>query len=86
MRELVQQNIVLFSSKTGEFTHDPFVSEHWLVFIVSGFSEIFSPEGGISYLAGTLVLVRKNQLVKTVKKTDGEKPLCLLVFVLTNKP
>lgn len=74
MRELVQQNIVLFSSKTGEFTHDPFVSEHWLVFIVSGFSEIFSPEGGISYPAGTLVLVRKNQLVKTVKKTDGEKP------------
>ncbi|MBB5437701.1 AraC-like DNA-binding protein [Pedobacter sp. AK017] len=69
-----QHNIILFSSLTGEFTHDPFVSEHWLVFIISGFSEVFSPEGVISHPPGTLALVRKNQLVKTVKKADGEKP------------
>ncbi len=74
MKELKQRNIVLFSSPTGEFSHDPFVSEHWLVFIVSGFSEVFSPAGVISHPAGTLGLVRKNQLVKTVKKPDGEKP------------
>ena len=74
MRNLTKHNIVLFSSSTGEFSHDPFVSEHWLVFIVSGFSEVFSPEGVISHPPGTLGLVRKNQLVKTVKKADGEKP------------
>jgi AraC family transcriptional regulator, exoenzyme S synthesis regulatory protein ExsA len=68
------RNIVLFSSNTGEFSHDPFISEHWLVFIVSGFSEMFSPEGVISYPAGTLALVRKNQLVKTIKKADSEIP------------
>lgn len=74
MKKLHQQNIVFFYSSTGEFSHDPFVSEHWLVFIVSGFSEVFSPEGVISHPAGTLGLVRKNQLVKTIKKADGEKP------------
>jgi AraC family transcriptional regulator, exoenzyme S synthesis regulatory protein ExsA len=67
-------NIVFFSSSTGEFSHDPFISEHWLVFIVSGFSEMFSPEGVTTYPAGTLALVRKNQLVKTIKKADGEIP------------
>jgi AraC-like DNA-binding protein len=69
-----QHNIIHFSSPTGEFSHDPFVSEHWLVFILSGFSEVFSPEGVVSHPPGTLGLVRKNQLVKTVKKPDGEKP------------
>ena len=64
MQDLMKHNIVLFSSPTGEFSHDPFVSEHWLVFIVSGFSEVFSPEGVISHPPGTLGLVRKNQLVK----------------------
>lgn len=74
MKELMQQNIVLFSSATGEFSHDPFISEHWLVFIVSGKSEMYSGDEIVSLSAGTLGLVRKNQLVKTIKKADGEKP------------
>ena len=61
MKAQSQHNIVLFSSPTGEFSHDPFVSEHWLVSIVSGFSEMFSPEGIISHPAGIVSLVRKNQ-------------------------
>lgn len=73
MKKPPQQNIVFFHSTTGEFSHDPFVSEHWLVFIASGFSEVFSPEGLITHPAGTLALVRKNQLVKTMKKADGQK-------------
>ncbi|XZF14815.1 helix-turn-helix domain-containing protein [Chitinophagaceae bacterium MMS25-I14] len=70
----MQHNIILYSSATNEFSHDPFVSEHWLVLVVSGTSEIFSDGGVVSHPAGTLGLVRKNQLVKTTKKTDGEKP------------
>ncbi|MDN5288363.1 MAG: AraC family transcriptional regulator [Mucilaginibacter sp.] len=74
MQQLMQHNIVLFSSSNNEFGHDPFISEHWLVLIVSGKSEMFSEEGIVSYPAGTLGLIRKNQLVKTTKKVDGEKP------------
>lgn len=74
MQELMQHNIVLFSCSTDEFGHDPFVYEHWLVLIVSGKSELFSPEGVVSNPAGTLGLVRKNQLVKATKKADGEIP------------
>lgn len=74
MKELMQHNIVLFSCSNDEFGHDPFVSEHWLVLIVQGKSEMYSDDGIVSHPAGTLGLVRKNQLVKTVKKTDGEKP------------
>lgn len=74
MQELMQHNIVLFSCSNDEFGHDPFVSEHWLVLIVSGKSEMFSDEGIVSHYSGTLGLIRKNQLIKTTKKTDGEKP------------
>ncbi|OQP41093.1 AraC family transcriptional regulator [Niastella yeongjuensis] len=74
MQEPGQHNIALFSCSTDEFGHDPFVYEHWLVLIVSGRSEMFSDERIVSYPQGTLGLIRKNQLIKTTKKADGEKP------------
>ncbi len=74
MEELMHHNIVLFSCTNDESGHDPFVYEHWLVLIVSGRSELFSDGKTVSHHAGTLGLIRKNQLVKTTKKVDGERP------------
>lgn len=74
MQKATQHNIILYSSATGEFSHDPFVSEHWLTLIVSGTSEMFREDGIVSYSAGTLGLIRKNQLIKTTKKVVNEEP------------
>ena len=72
MQQPMQHNIVLFSCSNDELGHDPFVSEHWLVLIVQGKTEIFSDGGIVTHPAGTLGLIKKNQLVKTTKKVDGD--------------
>ncbi len=75
MQNSIRHNIQLYScAGEAETEHDPFVYEHSLSFITSGSAEIFTSEGAISYPAGTLSLIRRNQLLKVTKKPDGEKP------------
>ncbi|WP_080239912.1 helix-turn-helix domain-containing protein [Spirosoma rigui] len=85
MQKQPQQQIVLYSCTTDEFGHDPFVSEHWLVLIVSGSSELFSQQGIVSNPAGTLGLIRKNQLVKAIKKVGNTHTFSSISICLDQK-
>lgn len=81
----MNNNIVLYSCKEDEMGHDPFISEHWLVLIISGSSELFTGKGVVSYPAGTLGLIRKNQLVKATKKVSGEGPFASISICLNQQ-
>lgn len=85
MQKQINNNIILYSCKEDEMGHDPFISEHWLVLIVSGSSELFTGKGIVSHPAGTLGLIRKNQLVKATKKVDGEIPFASISICLNQQ-
>jgi hypothetical protein len=74
MATVFQHNLAL-SSCVGEEKqdHDPFVYEHVLGLIVSGSVDFYTDNKVVSYHAGTLSLIRKNQLIKAVKKPDEMK-------------
>lgn len=85
MQNQINNHIILYSCKEDEMGHDPFISEHWLVLIVSGSSELFTGKGVVSHPAGTLGLIRKNQLVKATKKVNGERPFSSISICLNQQ-
>ena len=82
MAQLLQPNILL--SCIGEHSrgHDTFLSEHALWLIVSGSMEVLTNSQVDIYGKGTLFLSRKNQLIKAVKKPDGDKPFMGISIIL----
>lgn len=52
----------------------PFLPEHILWLMLSGIMEVFTDKGVEALGKGALCLAKKNQLVKAIKKPDGEKP------------
>ncbi|MBN8826953.1 MULTISPECIES: hypothetical protein [unclassified Spirosoma] len=85
MQKQPQQQIVLYTCANDEFGHDPFVSEHWLVLIVSGSTDLFSQQGTVSHPAGTLGLIRKNQLVKAMKRVGDSHTFASISICLDQK-
>ncbi|WPQ63633.1 AraC family transcriptional regulator [Chitinophaga sancti] len=71
MATVFQHNIALsFFTEDEKQEHDPFVYEHVLGLIVSGSVDFYTDNKAVSHYTGTLSLIRKNQLVKAVKKID----------------
>jgi AraC family transcriptional regulator, exoenzyme S synthesis regulatory protein ExsA len=71
----MQKHNILYSySGKYEKGHGSFLPEHILWLIISGTMEVATHTGLSSFGQGSLFLVRKNQLIKAIKKPDGEKP------------
>lgn len=85
-KELIQHNIFLYACE-GEthLEHDPFVYEHSIGIITSGSADHYTDKGVVNYPTGSLCLVRRNQLLKVVKKPDGEKPFAAITVFLAQK-
>jgi AraC-like DNA-binding protein len=82
-QEQIQQNILLLACEGDKhFEHDPFVYEHVLGVITSGIAEQHTDRGVITYGAGTLMLLRRNQLLKVTKKHFEGKPFTTINIVL----
>lgn len=81
--EVNQQHNILFSC-TGAHTrsHDAFLPEHSLWLIVSGEMDVFTDGTVETYGKGTLLLAKKNQLIKAVKKSGSDKPFMAISIVL----
>lgn len=83
MQNVVQQHNILYScigeQKQGE---EPFVPEHVLGLIIQGSIDVFTENGIESLGKGSLSLVRKNQLIKAVKKPDTGKPFMGIYILL----
>ena len=76
MATVFQHNIALSSyirEEVIDHNHDPFVYEHVLGLIISGSVDFYTENKVVTYHAGTLSLLRKNQLAKAIKKPDGTK-------------
>lgn len=86
MQETSQQHNILYSC-VGEthLEHDPFVYEHALALSVSGIAEFYSGNTVIAYPEGTLCLVRKNQLLKILKKPVNGKPFASITIFLNQE-
>ena len=71
----MQQHNILYSYSTNlEKDQGWLVPQHILWLLVSGTMDVITPTGVKVYGKNTLCLVRKNQLLKVIKKPEGEKP------------
>jgi AraC-like DNA-binding protein len=85
-QEQINSNIILYACE-GEthYEHDPFVYEHYFGIITSGSADHYTDKGVVHYPTGSLCLVRKNQLLKVIKKPDGQKPFATITVFLEQK-
>src|ERR1700744_2988145 len=71
----MQQHNILYSySSQHQKGKGSFAPEHILWLILSGTMEVFTDKGLEKLGNGSLCLVKRNQLVKAIKKPDREKP------------
>lgn len=71
----MQRHNILYSySGKHEKGSSSFLPEHILWLMVSGIMEVVTHDGVMAFGAGTLCLVRKNQLIKATKKPEGQSP------------
>ncbi|MBJ6142804.1 AraC family transcriptional regulator [Hymenobacter sp. BT559] len=77
------RNVLLYTCHDETpFGHDPFVYENYIGIITSGSADHYTEKGVITYPTGSLCLVKRNQLLKVVKKPDGQKPFATITVFL----
>jgi AraC-like DNA-binding protein len=77
------RNVLLYTCHDEiPFGHDPFVYESYIGIITSGSADHYTEKGVITYPTGSLCLVKRNQLLKVVKKPDGQKPFATITVFL----
>jgi AraC-like DNA-binding protein len=77
------RNVLLYTCHDETpFGHDPFVYENYIGIITSGSADHYTDKGVIAYPTGSLCLVKRNQLLKVVKKPDGQKPFATITVFL----
>jgi len=85
-QEQIKPNIILYACENEtQLDHDPFVYEHYIGIITSGSADHYTDKGVVSYPTGSLCLVRRNQLLKIIKKPDGQKPFATITIFLEQK-
>jgi AraC-like DNA-binding protein len=77
------RNVLLYTCHDETpFGHDPFVYENYIGIITSGSADHYTDKVVITYPTGSLCLVKRNQLLKVVKKPDGQKPFATITVFL----
>jgi AraC-like DNA-binding protein len=77
------RNVLLYTCHDETpFGHDPFVYENYIGIITSGSADHYTDKGVITYVTDLLCLVKRNQLLKVVKKPDGQKPFATITVFL----
>lgn len=82
MESKMQHNILYSCTAAPKRGDQLFVQEHCLSYIVSGEIDIHTGDGVITYGKGTLGLVRRNQLVKSIKRPIVHEPFASLNIFL----
>ncbi|MBK1439253.1 helix-turn-helix transcriptional regulator [Parapedobacter sp. ISTM3] len=72
--DIVQHNILLSYTSKQQFSQEQFWSEHTLSMLLSGEGRVYNNEETQRYTPGTIGLLKRNQLAKTVKipSADGK--------------
>ena len=64
---------------------EPFVAEHTLSYILNGQINIMIGNEVAEYKRGDIGFLSRNQLIKSVKLPDGEKPFMAINVLLTQE-
>ncbi len=83
MSGIQQQNFLYSCEEDRKRSNEQFVAEHALAYIVSGQTQFHTNEGMVEYGGGTIGLIRKNQLAKTMKlpSPDGHPYKSINIFL-----
>jgi AraC-like DNA-binding protein len=85
-QEQIHPNIILYTCQDETYLgHDPFVYENYIGIITSGSADHYTDKGVVNYPTGSLCLVKRNQLLKVIKKPDGQKPFSTITVFLEQK-
>ncbi len=85
MEDRLQYNILYACATEPKRGHEPFIHDHSLSYITSGEIEVCTENGIVAYGKGSLGLIRRNQLLKMVKKPVGSEPFMSINIILTQE-
>lgn len=85
MKDNLQHNILYSCTAELKKGDDPFVPEHCLTYIQSGEIDIHNNNGIITYGKGSLGLIKKNQLIKAVKRPLAHEPFLSVNIFITQE-
>lgn len=82
MQDRILYNILYSCTDEAKRGHEPFVAEHALCWIRTGEMELHTSSGVLSFGEGTVGVLRRNQLVKAVKKPGADGPFLSVSVIL----
>jgi len=85
MEDRLRHNILYSCTSEPKRGTEPFVPEHCLSYILSGEIDIHTHNGILTYGKGSLGLIRRNQLIKAVKKPVAHEPFMSVNIFLTQE-
>lgn len=85
MKDKWQHNILYSCTAEPRQGDDPFVPEHCLSYILSGDIDIHTDNGIQHYEKGALGLIKRNQLIKAVKRPGLNQPFLSVNIFLTKE-
>ncbi len=77
-------NLVLSCAYEKLRAHEQFVPEHFLGIHISGETQVQTTNGSVVYEEGSIILVRKNQLMRATK-TPGSNGEYKSIIILLNE-
>jgi AraC-like DNA-binding protein len=85
LRDVLQYNILYSCAGETKRGHVPFVHEHTLAYIMSGSISMHTEEGLVESPAGTVGLVRRNQLIRAIKNPGTDGPFMAINVILDQR-
>jgi AraC-like DNA-binding protein len=85
MEDRLQHNILYICATEPTKGHTPFINDHSISYVTSGEIEVFAENGTMTYGKGSLGLIKRNQLLKAVKKPIGHEPFMSINIILTQE-
>ena len=85
LQDRLLHNILYSCAGKAKQGYEPFVAEHTLSYVMHGQINITLGNEVVEYKKGDIGFLSRNQLIKSVKLPDGEKPFMAINIFLTQK-
>jgi len=85
MQDRLRYNILYSCTGEAKRGHEPFVQEHALGYLISGEMHLHTEHGMQVFTKGSIGIIRRNQLVKAIKKPAPDGPFMAINVLLDQK-
>jgi len=82
IQDRLRYNILYSCTGEARRGHEPFVQEHALAYMISGEIHLHTDYGVQVFTKGSIGIIRRNQLVKSVKKPGADGPFMAINVLL----